>query len=98
MLVTPFVLAASGFFGQFAGGISDIFDLRALADVLSTPSATEEAAFVLGIAVLGILVFYAMFVFAPSQIAQREGTTRTWAVQFAVFLLGLAIGTTIRGR
>lgn len=97
-LVTPFVLAASGFFGQFAGGISAIFDLRSLADVLSTPSASGEAAFVLGIAVLGILVFYAMFVYAPSQIAQREGTTRTWAVRFAIFLLGLAIGTTIRGH
>ena len=38
-----------------------------------------------------------MLVFAPRQIAEREGTPLNWAVQFAVFMLGLALGTTIHG-
>ncbi len=97
ILVMPFVLATSRFFGEFIGGISGLFDLRSLSDALSAPSTASTAAFVVAFIVLGVLVFYAMFVYAPSQIAEREGGFLSWTLRFAVFLLGLAIGATLRG-
>jgi hypothetical protein len=96
-LVAPFVLATSGFFGSFLASFTDVFDLRWLADSLTRPDQAPGALAILGVASLGTLIFYLMLVFAPRQIAQREGTTATWAVRFAVFLDGLAIGTTISG-
>jgi hypothetical protein len=36
-------------------------------------------------------------VFAPRQIAEREGTGLTWAVRFGVFIVGLTLGTTLAG-
>ncbi|MFI5255405.1 MAG: hypothetical protein ACHQ15_08110, partial [Candidatus Limnocylindrales bacterium] len=68
-LVTPFILATSGYFGQFLSGIARIFDLRPiLGDLTSDPRAV---AFALAIGTLGVLVFYLMLVFAPRQVAER---------------------------
>lgn len=94
-LVTPFILATSGYFGQFLSGIANIFDLRPiLADIASDPRSVAVA---LAIGTLGVLVFYLMLVFAPRQVAEREGTFLNWAVRFLVFLVGLSIGTTWAG-
>ena len=96
-LVAPFILATSGFFGSFLSGFTDVFDLRQLADALTQPDETAGVPAVLGLAVFATLIFYLMLVFAPRQIAEREGTAGTWAVRFMVFLAGLVIGTTISG-
>ena len=95
-LVTPFILAASGFFGSFLVGLTDLFDIRTLIAAVTTGDGGWSL-FVVGIATLGVLIFYLMLVFAPRQIAEREGTPRTWAVRFAVFLVGLSLGTTLHG-
>jgi hypothetical protein len=95
-LVTPFILATSGFFSNTISGITGIFDLR----LLLSGAATSDASlglFVVGIAIVGVAVFYAMLVYAPRQIADREGTPLSWTIRFAVFVLALALGTTLAG-
>jgi hypothetical protein len=75
-------------------GLADIFDLRFPIGALSE-GRPPEAAFVLVIGLIAALVFYVMFVFAPRQIAEREGTAGSWAVRFIVFIVGLGLGTTL---
>jgi len=53
--------------------------------------------FVVLIATLGVAVFYAMLVFAPRQIAEREGSGPSWAVRFVLFVVSMALGQTIAG-
>ncbi len=96
-LVTPFTLATSGFFGAFLSGPAGLFDLRSTAAAVAGGTQVAEALFVLGLGLVATLLFYLMFVFAPRQLAEREGTPRTWAVRFIVFVLGLALGATLRG-
>jgi len=95
-LVTPFILAASGFFGQFLAGPTGIFDLRQMAqDVASGRLA--ETLFVVGIGIVGMLLFYLMLIFAPRQIVERECSPSIWGIRFAVFVVGLSLGTTLSG-
>ncbi len=97
-LVTPFVVVTSGFFGRFLSGLADFFDLRQLAASASSSTAGPGlTALVLGFAIAGVAVFYAMLVFAPRQVADREGSPRTWLVRFAVFAISLALGQTLAG-
>ena len=96
-LVTPFILAASGFFGSFLVGLTDLFDIRSLIAGLTSTTDLGTTLFVLAIATLGVLIFYLMLVFAPRQIAEREGSPLNWAVRFAVFIVGLSLGTTLHG-
>jgi hypothetical protein len=96
-LVTPFVLITSRFFGQFLAGLADIFDLRRLATSVTSQADATGAAFVVTIGIVAILIFYVMFVFAPRQVADREGTPRTWAVRFLLFLVSFTIGQTFGG-
>jgi hypothetical protein len=91
-LVTPFLLATSGYFSGFLSGIADIFDLRPiLHEVAADPGLV---AFAVGIGTLGVLVFYVMLVFAPRQVAEREGSVLAWTARFLLFLVGLTVGTT----
>jgi hypothetical protein len=94
-LVTPFLLVTSGYFGGFLSGIAGIYDLRTLVGDASTdPGAVAVA---LGLGTLGMLVFYVMLVFAPRQVAEREGTALAWTLRFMLFLVGLSLGTTWTG-
>ena len=94
-LVVPFVLVSSGAFSEIISGIAGIFDLRLSAAAITAGQATEVLA-VVGLATIGCLVFYLMFVFAPRQIAEREGSTLNWAVRFGAFVVSLSLGTTLR--
>ena len=96
-LVTPFVLVASRYFGQVLGGLTSIFDLRELASSIGQPGGIAGAAFVVVVAIVGVAIFYVMLVFAPRQIAEREGTGATWTVRFVLFIVSLALGQTIAG-
>ena len=73
-LVTPFILATSGFFGEFLSGFTDIFDLRSSAVGAGGRRPTRGVGILFGLAVVPSLIFYVMLVFAPRQIAEREGT------------------------
>jgi hypothetical protein len=94
-LVVPFVLLTSGAFSEMISGIAGIFDLRLSIDAIRTGQLSETL-FVVGLGTLACLVFYVMFVFAPRQIAEREGTPVNWAVRFGAFVLSLSLGTTLR--
>jgi hypothetical protein len=96
-LVTPFILVTSRFFGDFLSGPTGIFDLRPLAAAAATPGDLGATALLLLIGAAGILVFYVMLVFAPRQVADREGTAGTWTIRFLLFLISLAFGQTITG-
>jgi hypothetical protein len=96
-LVTPFILVTSRFFGEFLSGLADIFDLRGLALAVASPGDIAGTAFLLLIGSVAVLIFYVMLVFAPRQVADREGSPRTWAVRFLLFLVSLAIGQTFAG-
>ena len=93
-LVTPFVLLTTGFYSSFVAGLGDIFDVRFPFSAISE-GRPLEALLVLGIGLLAAGVFYLMFVFAPRQIAEREGTGASWTARFLVFIVGLSIGTTL---
>jgi hypothetical protein len=96
-LVTPFVLVASRFFGDVLGGLTPIFDLRALASSITEPGGIAGTAFVVAAATVGVALFYVMLVFAPRQIAEREGTGAAWTVRFVLFIVSLALGQTVAG-
>jgi hypothetical protein len=96
-LVTPFILITSRFFGGFLSGFTGIFDLRQLAADAAKPNELAGTLFLVGIGAAGILVFYVMLVFAPRQVADREGTPGTWALRFLLFLVSLALGQTLSG-
>lgn len=53
--------------------------------------------FVVGLALAGVLIFYLMLIFAPRQVAEREGSPSSWVVRFLVFVASLAIGQTWLG-
>ena len=93
-LVMPFIIATSRFYGEIVSGLTDIFDVRELAAALGSPAESGRIAFLVAVAVTAILIFYVMLVFAPRQVADREGSPRTWTVRFVVFLLGLILGQT----
>jgi hypothetical protein len=96
-LVTPFILVTSRFFGEFMSGLADIFDVRQLAAGVTGPSDLPGAAFLVTIGTVGALIFYVMLVFAPRQIADREGTALTWTIRFALYIVSLTVGATIGG-
>jgi len=94
LLVVPFIIVTSRFFEEVLSGLADIFDLRELASAVAGPAEFARIAFLVPVAVAAILIFYVMLVFGPRQVADREGSPRTWTVRFAVFMLGLILGQT----
>lgn len=92
-LVTPFVLAASGFFSTFLAGITGAFDIRSMVADVTGPDA-GLGLFGIGIAIAGVAIFYVMLVFAPRQVAEKEGSPLTWTVRYLVFLASLILGAT----
>ena len=96
-LVTPFILITSRFFGDFLSGLTGIFDLRQLAAAAANPGDLALTALLVAVGSAGVLVFYVMLVFAPRQVADKEGTAVTWTLRFALFLVSLALGQTVGG-
>lgn len=96
--MTPFILVSAGGFGAFMSGLRDLFDLRGLVDGLQAGGLDVALGlFVAGLALLGVLVFYVMLIFAPRQVAEREGSRGTWALRFLLFVVCLTIGETWSG-
>jgi hypothetical protein len=96
-LVTPFILVTSSYFGQFLSGLTSLLDLRQLVAVVGTPGDLAGTALVALLAIVAMAIFYVMLVFAPRQIADREGSPSTWLVRFALFIVSVAIGQTVGG-
>lgn len=89
-LVTPYLLVAGGMFWsivrQVTGGLG-----------LATQSGTEldalsSAAGPIGLLILGAAVYYAILIYAPRQISEREGSPIEWLARFALFVASVGLG------
>lgn len=95
-LVTPFILITGASFSGFLARLVGVFDARQLIGSFGAGQGAE-ALVGLGFALVAAAIFYVMFVFAPRQIAEREGDGRTWTVRFLIFMAGVIVGTTLVG-
>jgi hypothetical protein len=88
-LITPFVLVSGGLFWTFIAAISGQPGSATPAAVLSNPGeGLGVGAFLLAFSA----VFYTMLIYAPRQIAEREGGLVTWALRYALFAAGVVTG------
>jgi hypothetical protein len=88
-LVSPFVMVAAGLYWTFIEpvfGSSGAATIRRLAplDPHSAPALLFLFAF--------SAIYYAMLIFAPRQIAEREGGVIEWFVRYAAFVVSMALG------
>jgi hypothetical protein len=89
-LMAPFVLVCAGIFN---GTMADIFDSVDVGDLFQAAGGDVQALFgVLALLLLFSLPFYMMFVFAPRQITESEGTWPAWAARYGLFLVGAIVG------
>lgn len=94
-LLTPFILATSGFFSGIMDQVASFFDLRQVSTWSGVGIGLTLLA--MAVAVSGVAIFYVMLIYAPRQLAEREGTPIGWIVRFLVFLAGLTLGATLTG-
>jgi hypothetical protein len=87
-LVTPFVLVSGALFWTFIAAITGEPG-SATPEAIANP-ATALAAGGFLIAFSG--VFYVMLIFAPRQVADREGGIVSWLVRYALFAAGVIAG------
>ena len=89
-LVSPFVLVTGGIFwslieavigGSTRGGA---FGLNTFELLRTPPALLFLTAF--------SAVYYAMLVYAPRQVADREGNVIAWGLRYAAFALGVILG------
>ena len=89
-LMLPCVLVAAGIFNAT---MADVFDSVDVGDLFSAAGGDVRAAFgVFALLVLFSLPFYMMFVFAPRQVTESEGTWSAWAARYGLFLVGAIVG------
>jgi hypothetical protein len=88
-LVAPFVLVTGGLFWSVIDAVMgpSSSGLPSPAALLAAPNRP-----LLGFLVVFSAVYYAMLVFAPRQVAEREGGPITWVVRYAAFLAGVLLG------
>lgn len=89
-LVSPFVMVSAGLYWTFIEsviGTPGAATLRQNARI--DPHGAELALLFL---VAFSAVYYAMLVYAPRQIAEREGGTVEWLLRYAVFVVSIALG------
>ena len=92
-LVTPYVLVTATLFWRLINAVTGGADLSGglrSASIADLQAAGPVLAFLLAFSA----VYYAMLVFAPRQVAEREGGVVTWLVRFALFVAGFALGLT----
>ena len=89
-LVTPFVAVAAGIYwnviAQLTGGHGFTITPTQL---MSDPHAAE---LILGVLVAFSAVYYAMLIYAPRQVATREGGFVEWGVRYALFVVSVLLG------
>ncbi len=93
LLVTPFVLAAAGIFWSVIdavlGPISGGGGGGSWGSLVSLPPVVLP---VVGFLVAFSAVYYAMLIYAPRQVAEREGGLLAWGLRYLMFLGGIALG------
>ena len=90
VLMVPCVLVCAGIFN---GTMADVFDSVDVGDLFSAAGGDARAASaVFALLVLFSLPFCLMFVFAPRQVTESEGTWSAWAARYGLFLVGAIVG------
>lgn len=88
-LITPFVMVSGGLFWTFIAALSgEPGSATPAAAVSDSHTAVEAIAFLLAFSA----VFYAMLVYAPRQVAERDGGLMTWVLRYVLFVAGVAFG------
>jgi hypothetical protein len=87
MLAMPFLWAAAGIFWSLVHSVVGAVDVRAQ---LGGEPAVFGLAF--GILALASAIYYAMLVYAPRQIVEREGSPRRWLIRYGLFVVSVAFG------
>ena len=88
-LVTPFVMVAGGLFWSLIAAVIGEPGGTTAAAVAANPQAAAAAvAFLLAFSA----VYYAMLVYAPRQVAERDGGVVTWLSRYALFVAGVVAG------
>lgn len=90
-LVAPFVWAAGGLFWTMIDAVVGRPAGSALRGPL--PAASAELVSVAGFLLAFSAVYYAMLMYAPRQVAEREGSAPVWALRYLVFVTGVVVGT-----
>jgi hypothetical protein len=90
-LVTPYILVAGGLFWSAIGQVTSGGDLTT-AIRQAAPSDVRAVLPITGFLLAFSAVYYAMLVFAPRQVAEREGGPIAWLVRYALFVASIALG------
>ena len=90
LLVTPFVLAAAGIFWNVIDAVLGSTAKGGGGGSLVGMSPVLLP--VIGFLVAFSAVYYAMLIYAPRQVADREGGLVVWALRYLMFLGGIALG------
>ncbi len=90
-LVTPYILVAGGLFWSLIGAVTAGGDLPA--QIRSVAGSSPGSVLpIVGFLVACSAVYYAMLVYAPRQVADREGGPVAWLVRYALFAASIAFG------
>ncbi len=60
--------------------------------IAGQPSGLASNQVALAVFVAFTAVYYAMLVYAPRQVAEREGSARSWLARYVLFLVATVIG------
>jgi hypothetical protein len=89
-LVTPYVLVTGGLFWSLIGAVTGGGTVAAVRDAV--PADPQGALPVAGFLIAFSAIYYAMLVFAPRQVAEREGGPVAWIVRYLLFAVSIAFG------
>ena len=87
-LVTPFVVIAGGLFWNIITSVTGVIHGSGSASALSGGSTPVA----IGFLVLFSAVYYVMLVYAPRQVAHREGGLLSWLLRYTVFVISVLLG------
>jgi hypothetical protein len=90
-LVTPYVLVAGGLFWSLIGAVTSGGDV-VTGIRQAAPSDIRGVLPIVGFLLAFSAIYYAMLVYAPRQVAEREGGPVAWIVRFALFVASVAFG------
>ncbi len=90
LLVSPFVMIAGGLYWTFIESVVGTPGAAALRR--SAPLDPRGAELALSFLLAFSAVYYAMLVYAPRQIAEREGGLVEWLLRYAAFVASIVLG------
>jgi hypothetical protein len=89
-LVSPFVVIAGGLYWSFIESViqpSDVASVRRAA-IVDPHAAVPVLLFLAAFSI----VYYAMLIYAPRQVAEREGGWIVWLLRYAAFVASIGLG------